>query len=218
MSIGSRSRDTAAGLSLLGAGIIHFAAVGTHQEAPVAVASFAGIGLAQMLVGAGWLTAVPLRLMRIASAAVTVPVLLVWLVSRTVGLPAWSGHHVGPESVGLGDGMVVALQLAALALALLPARAISRTAARPLSHLAIVLVPAFLTVVGSFDTATDGHYDESADHHGVVAQQRAAVTVRKPILSTSIDVLPMPVTAPEQAPQPEAAEHGHDDSGAPHGH
>ena len=195
MSIGSRSRDTAAGLSLLGAGIIHLAAVGTHREAPVAVASFAAIGLAQMLVGAGWLTQVPLRLIRIASAAVTVPALLVWLVSRTVGLPAWSGRHVGPESAGLGDGIVVALQLMALALAFLPARAVSRTTSRPLSHLAVILVPALLTVVGSFGTAANGHHENSIPHRDV-----------------------MPATPQRQGSQPEVAGHGHDDSVAPHGH
>ena len=154
------SRGTAVGLSLLGAGIIHLAAVRTHREAPLAAATFVGIGLAQMLVGAGWLTAAPFRHLRFAAAAVTVPALLFWLASRTVGLPAWTGQHTGPEVAGLGDVIAVALQLAALGRALVPVRS-PNTAPRTAGHLALVLFVASLTVAGSFGTAAGDHHDDA---------------------------------------------------------
>ena len=201
MSIGSRSRASAVGLSLLGAGIIHLAAVASHRESPAALASFVGLGLAQMLVGAGWLTAVPLRVLRMAAAAVTIPALVVWIASRTVGLPAWSGHHVGPEPAGLGDLVAVGLQLAALGLAFLPIRSrVARTSV--VVHLALVVSVAALTVAGSFGVGATRHHlvpPSVAPAPPSVAPVAPAVTAVTPSVS----------------PNPQ---HGHDATANPHGH
>lgn len=158
MSRQASPRATAVGLSLLGAGIIHLAAVGTHREAPTAVASFVGIGLAQMLVGGAWLSGAVPRNLRFGAAAVTIPALLFWLASRIFGLPAWTGHHAGPEAAGLGDLIAVALQVAALGLALLPIRS-RNTEPRAAGHLALVVFVALLTVAGSFGTAAGDHHE-----------------------------------------------------------
>ena len=183
-------------------GIVHLSAVGSHRESPAAVASFVGLGLAQMLIGAGWLTTVPLRLLRLTTAAVTIPALVVWVASRTVGLPAWSGHHVSPEPAGLGDLVAVGLQLAALGLALLPIRSrVAPTSA--VGHLALVVSVAALTVAGSFGVGANRHHD-------VVPPSVAPA-------SPSVAPVAPAVTAvtPSVSPTPQ---HGHDATANPHGH
>jgi len=133
---------------VIGAGVIHLAAVRSHLGSPAAVASFTGVGLIQILVGASLLQPSGLRLKRVAVVSVGAISVLAWLVSRTLGLPAMSGH-AGREPVGLGDGAAIGLQLVALALVLLPVRDRSPNRRRPLPNSLMAMPVVAVSVIAS---------------------------------------------------------------------
>ena len=108
-------------LSLIGAGLIHLAAIRSHLGSAAAVGSFAGVGVLQILLGASLLRPGASRFKRLAVIGVGSLTVAAWLASRTWGLPALSGHS-GPEPIGPADLAASGLQLIALIFAALPER------------------------------------------------------------------------------------------------
>lgn len=145
--------------SLLGAAAVHASVVQDHLlEWSAAGQFFVSLTVAGVLAaGALVRRAGPEQLL--AALAVSVLPLVVWLVSRTLGLPF--GPEAGaPEGVGLTDCIACALELvsAAAALLLLRRRGLAaRPAARPAVVWAGLLAVALLTVVALAGSAHAEH-------------------------------------------------------------
>lgn len=115
----ARVDDRRLGLAgaLIGAGAIHVAVVPEHlEEWAAAGLFFVLLAALQVVVGLGVLVR-PGRLVWVASLAVTVGPILLWGVSRTVGLPFGPEPGV-PEALGMGDLACAVLELAAVGLTL----------------------------------------------------------------------------------------------------
>lgn len=102
-----------AALLLAGAGAVHVAVVPDHLQefAPFGV-FFAVVGLAQL----GLAAAVPVRPGRrlvAVSAALQALLVLLWLASRTIGLPV-GPEPWAPEPIGVADVVCVALEVVAV--------------------------------------------------------------------------------------------------------
>ena len=149
MSPRRSTRGLLAALSMMGAGLIHLAAIRSHLGSPTAVASFTGIGIIQILLGASLLQPGNLRFKRAVVVGVGVLTLGAWLVSRTWGLPAMSGH-IGAEPVRAADLAAASLELTSLALILLPTRSprkhVSHPITRAMTALPIIAVTAFVSL------------------------------------------------------------------------
>ena len=106
----------AAGVASLGAGAIHAAAIGVHNEHRAAVVAFTLVALAQL----GWGALALTRGGRLVAAAGTVVSLAAvggWLLAKTVGIGFVAGLDEA-ESVQLADGAAAALAAVAVALVL----------------------------------------------------------------------------------------------------
>ena len=146
-------------LSLIGAGLIHLAAIRSHVGSPMAIASFTGIGLVQILLGASLLQAGAERLKQIAVVGVGALAVATWFVSRTWGLPAISGH-AGPERFGVADVAAAGMQLVSLVLILLPQRAKSSSPRRRITTAFVALPVLAVSALASFSllsVPTHGH-------------------------------------------------------------
>jgi hypothetical protein len=115
--------------SLLGGAALHAAVVREHVDHwPAAGLFFVVLAASGLVVGAALLRRVNAQLL-LAALALSVGPLLVWLVSRTAGLPfgpeAWE-----PEQVGLTDSAAGLLELAAAGAALILLRASPQLRAR----------------------------------------------------------------------------------------
>jgi hypothetical protein len=125
----SRSAVTAfvAAASLM-AGAIHLAAADAHAgESPLFSAVFLAVGVAQ----AGWALLVlgrGQRALLLAGIAGSGAVLLLWIASRTIGLP-FGPHPWQAEPIGLSDGVASALEV----LVVLGARRLLTMSMRPAS-------------------------------------------------------------------------------------
>lgn len=75
-------------MSVIGAGLIHLAAVRSHIGSPAAVASFVGTGLVQILLGASFLFSGAARLKRFVLLGVGGLATGAWLVSDLSRLPS----------------------------------------------------------------------------------------------------------------------------------
>jgi hypothetical protein len=106
----------AAALSLAAAGI-HFAVITEHLEYDVAagVAMF-GVGVFQAIWAQAYLLRDSRRLAQVA-AVVSVAVVAVWVVSRTIGLPLGATPWV-PESVGIADLLATSFEIGLIGLLL----------------------------------------------------------------------------------------------------
>jgi hypothetical protein len=109
---------------LVGSAAIHAAVVPEHlKEWNAAGAFFIILTAAELVVAGALLTRARQNLALLAAAVVSVGPLLIWLCSRTAGLPF--GPEAGvPEAIGLPDCVACALELATLlaAIALLRAQ------------------------------------------------------------------------------------------------
>jgi small-conductance mechanosensitive channel len=155
-----------AGFASLGAALIHFAVVQEHlAEWWLYGVFFAALGAVQLLWGGVALTEEELPAPRLF-AAVNAVVLVLWLVTRTTGLP------IGPEPwdaepVGIADVMCGALELVVVVLLVLsvrrpPVEESAKTSGLQPSLVAIgALAVASLTMVGLAATG----YPENAHHH-----------------------------------------------------
>jgi hypothetical protein len=118
---GARLVSTAAGVLLIGAGLLHVSAAAEHQDLPVMVAGFLASAYLQVALGGLAILRRPGRLLIAAGVAMSVACVGLWLVSRTTGLPAAFGEP--KEPVGVKDGVCVLFELATLpALLLLASR------------------------------------------------------------------------------------------------
>lgn len=191
--------------SVIGAGLIHLAAIRTHLGSPIAVASFTGIGLVQILVGASLLQAGALRLKRIAVLGVGGLAVLAWLVSRAWGLPAVSGH-AGPEPVGAADLAAAGLQLISLVLVLLPERAALSNPRRTLTGALVSLPVLAVSAMASFSLLSVPDHGHAP--HAPVETRRAAYTPGTKFMKRAV---PAPPTS--GAPEP-----GHQDAPGANAH
>ena len=136
--------------SLLGSAAVHAAVVREHLDHwPAAGLFFALLAASGFVVGLALLRRVDgLRLL--AALALSVGPLLVWLVSRTAGLPF--GPEAGtPEQIGLADAAAGLLELAGAGMALILLRAAPRLGGRALpaaGQLVALGLVAVITVVG----------------------------------------------------------------------
>ena len=147
-------------LSVIGAAVIHLAAVRSHLGSPAAVASFVGIGLVQILLGASYLFSGAERLKRFVLVGTGSLATGAWLVSRTWGLPALSGH-TGAEAVGAADAAAVVLQVVSVLFALLPVR---NPGPHPRIRAALATIPAF--AVGAIASASLLSVPPHSHEHG----------------------------------------------------
>ena len=117
---------------LVGSAAIHAAVIPEHlKEWPVAGAFFVLLVLVELALALAVLLRLD-RLVLMVTAWVSVATRLLWLVSRTVGLPF--GPEAGvPEAVGLPDVACCVLELVTLAAAVIVLRHGSRLA-RPSVH------------------------------------------------------------------------------------
>ncbi|HEX6876082.1 MAG TPA: hypothetical protein VF165_10520 [Nocardioidaceae bacterium] len=99
----------AAALLLVGAGIIHLSAAADHQNLPVMLVGFTVVGLTQMALAALLFLRGPSRGLLLLALLVTLGSVVVWLLSRTVGLPFLEGGHMEP--IGFKDGVTVLFEL-----------------------------------------------------------------------------------------------------------
>lgn len=104
----------AAALSIAAAGI-HFAVISEHLERDVGEGVFFfGIGVFQAIWAQAYLLRDDRRL-TLVGAAVNVAVAIVWLVSRTVGLPFGATPGV-PEAIGLPDLLATSFEISLVGL------------------------------------------------------------------------------------------------------
>jgi hypothetical protein len=152
--------------TVLGGAAVHAAVVREHLD------HWPAAGLFFALLAAGGF-AVGLALLRradgprlLAALALSVGPLLVWLVSRTSGLPF--GPEAGePEQVGLADTAACLLELAGVGAALVLLRAAPRLRALALpgaAQLAGLGLVAVVTVVGLTSAATHPAHAEDPSH------------------------------------------------------
>jgi hypothetical protein len=156
--------------TLLGSAALHAAVVREHVDHwPAAGLFFVLLAAAGLAVGMALLRRVDaLRLL--AALAVSVGPLLVWLVSRTAGLPF--GPEAGePEQIGLTDSAACLLERAAAGAALILLRTTARLRARGLpaaAQLVGLALVAVVTVVGltSAAVAEPAHTEHLPLGHG----------------------------------------------------
>jgi hypothetical protein len=164
----SRVDDRSLGLAgaLVGAAVIHVAVVPDHLlEWAAAGIFFVVLAVVQLLVGAAALLR-PGRLVWLASVVVAAGPIVLWAVSRTVGLPLGPEPGV-PEALGMSDLACAVLEAAAVALALSLRSRASREdgATAPSAHRTALVVLAMLavTLVG---VAANGMLLLGGDAHG----------------------------------------------------
>lgn len=97
------------GIALLGAAFVHFAAAPSHLDAALRHGMFfVVVGWTQLLLGVFLLAKARGRAYLVATAAINLAIVIVWIVSRTAGID-------GPvETVGFGDTLAVVLELVAV--------------------------------------------------------------------------------------------------------
>jgi hypothetical protein len=89
------------------AGLIHFAVLGEHLREYVLFGVFFATAGALQLLWALLLPIWPSRLLLVGGAVGNTLVVLLWIVSRTIGLPLGPGGATAPEQIGLPDSLTV---------------------------------------------------------------------------------------------------------------
>ena len=154
---------------LLGAAAVHAAVVPEHLgEWPAAGGFFVLLTLAEIAAAA--LVATHRRWALPMALAVSVGPLLLWLWSRTLGMP-FGPEPWTPEAVGLADLAAGALELTtlALAVALLPAR-LPRERLRSPAALRMALMAVLTVTVIGFGSGAALFGDAAVTEHGAEAQ------------------------------------------------
>lgn len=151
-----------------GAGIIHGVEAVNHLGSAGAAAFFAVAAIAQ-LAWAGAVVVSGARWVLAAGVVGNAPLVAVWLVSRTVGVPV--GAHAGEMlSVGLADGISQLLQAlliagAGLVLARAPARwVVQRAFAGASIVVLLAVVPLTAAGAGVIVLDEDGDHSHADDH------------------------------------------------------
>lgn len=167
-----------AAFALAGAGLVHLDAAGDHTEHAFIAAFFVGAGIAQLLLAAAVAAPVPHRLAVPAAVAVSIGLLVTWVLSRTVGLDAVPllglvPGATGPEPLGLKDLAAVALELATLLLLGLAAAVPAAAGAMVLAPVAAQRAVAGL-LAGTLALAVPGVLASHADDHGDHGHDQAA--------------------------------------------
>jgi hypothetical protein len=156
------------------AGVIHLVMVPQHaQEAMRAGLAFAFVGWFQIALGIALVVRPTRTWIRVAILA-NVAFVAVWLISRSVGLPDWTGDG-GVEQTAAVDalcvGFEVALIIGAVTVLLAP-KALERWARSALVVVSVVvagILVATTAVLASPSTANHAHddgHDEAAHDHG----------------------------------------------------
>lgn len=167
---GSRLPIQLAAMFTAGAGAVHLATSVPHFADSVLLGSgFVAVGWAQLAAAALLLRRRRHRSVRWSIVALNVVAVATWAVSRTVGLPV---GHPGPESVGFGDVLTVALEIAAVGVLAWRTRREPRRPGR--WRRAVVLASTWTLVVGGStlaiaDVGTHGHQGVADGAHGVHA-------------------------------------------------
>ncbi|HVL82408.1 MAG TPA: hypothetical protein VM840_12540 [Actinomycetota bacterium] len=195
--------DIAANVAAGGAAIasgVHLAMMPVHvRESIVVGAFFMVVALAQgvLAFAVGF---APSRRSALAGIALSVGVLAVWVVSRTIGVPPGVVEPVGPADAVASAAQVITA--AGLVLWLRTGRARSavprRATARPLAALGALALAA-VVATGAVGVPAHGH----AEPHG-----------HEPVLPAAADAVRP--TGVASTPQPET--HAHAEGAAPHGH
>lgn len=199
------TRGLIVAVSVIGAGLIHLAAIRSHLGSPAAVASFTGIGMVQILLGASLLHPGGTRQKRLAVVGLGVLTIGAWFISRTWGLPALSGHE-GREAVGAADLAAVALQLASILLVVVPVRASGTPSGRIAGALMVLPVAAVSAIasVSLLSVPPHAHEPDSPP-----SAQRA-VYINGPLVKRLVPVAATPPsTVSDHAEAPGAPAHSH---------
>ena len=150
-----------------GAGAVHFTATFDHAEHVVVAAFFVVLTLLQV----GWAAAVvrrPSAGLLNAGAVMSAGVVVIWLLSRTTGLPGVPGAEE-PEPFGLKDGTASLLELllaAGIAAQFVPRAQGLRIASGRLASALAVSVVAVLTAAGLSAPGHGHHHGGGAHAHG----------------------------------------------------
>ncbi|UFN43879.1 hypothetical protein [Nocardioides okcheonensis] len=147
----ARPAVLALALLLVGSGLVHAAVVPEHLDEWWAAGVFFVVVLLAQLASALWVWRRPGRAALVTAAVGSAALLVLWAVSRAVGLPL--GPEAGePEAVGLADLCAGVLELAAvlLCVALLRTGPEARPGARRSPHLRGIVLAGIvaLTVLG----------------------------------------------------------------------
>jgi hypothetical protein len=146
----------------LGAGVIHGSAAFDHAEHPAQLVFFIAVAALQVAWAVIVLRRASWPLLK-AGAAFNAGVIMVWIVSRTVGLPGVPGAEA-PEPFGLKDGVASGLEflLVAGVGSLIPAAGRHlRLASGTVASWVIIAGIGAVTVAG---LAAPGHDDDEAVH------------------------------------------------------
>ncbi len=152
-----------AGLTSLGAGAIHAAAIGVHSEHRSAVVAFTAVAVLQLAWGVLALLR-PTRLVAVVGLLIGTGVLAGWALAKVSGIPFIAGLDVA-EPVQTADGLAAGLALAsvsALGAALWPEHDARPRLRAPLPLMAVGV--SALTVLGML--AAGSHTHAAGDHHG----------------------------------------------------
>jgi hypothetical protein len=155
---------TLALVSLAAAGI-HFAAIRSHLDVgPLHGLFFIVVAWAQALWGVAILVA-PRRVLLITGLAVNVAVLAVWVLSRTVGVPAPPQPWM-PEPAGVADSVATILELVIVAGCAVALRRSPSTAGERMEGVGpLAAAAALLVVVASTAIAADGGHAHASGGH-----------------------------------------------------
>jgi hypothetical protein len=174
--VGGLLRSGVASLCLA-AGVLHVSAAADHRGMAGHVAFFLVVAVAQSALGAAILLARPGRWLA-AGAVVNLAVALVWVLSRTTGLPVDGSSE--PEAIGIKDGIATMVEIGAAAGAglwwLLPDGA--RRVALPSGRLAAALLGTGVWAVGAAGlfaghTHSPGHTHAAQAAHAPAAPNGA---------------------------------------------
>jgi hypothetical protein len=175
----AQAARSAACAALLGAAVIHATVVAEHaEEWRPAGFFFVLLEMVEMTLGIA-LLAVWGRAAAIAVAVTSLGTVVVWVVSRTSGIPVGPPSFQHPEAVGTPDLASCVLELAA-AVAVLP-RALGRVRSRPSGRVgtprrtaALLVVAAAAVTVWGLSGSLGGPAD--AEHSGPHAGAAPATT------------------------------------------
>lgn len=160
---------------LFGSAVIHAAVVPEHLTEWAGAGMFFVVLAAVELAVAAVLLARPQSGVLLAAAVVSIGPLVLWLYSRTVGLPFGPGAGV-PEPVGLADFTACALEVITLLVALILLSGSGRRRQPPasahVSWLALVAVLA-VTAIGLAGSglASFGHFGSSGDQSVITSHR-----------------------------------------------
>ena len=192
-------RFVLAGMTSLGAGVIHLAAIGPHADDPAAAGTFAVVGLAQLAWGAAALTA-RRTWVGIVGLVLSMAAVGGWVLAKTTGIGFITGlDHV--ESIQRADAaaaLLAAVTALIVARRLLVGDAVPQHSRRAMVAVGVAIAAVALLGMGS----TPGHQHVHGADLGPIGHGHGADLV-PPLAydpSEGVDLSGIPgVTAGEQA-------------------